>query len=208
MHNRQFPRTSSPKPAPASSSLTGRWILAIGTQLAALGLLASAVPISPASAITIRFPRSRNVYRVCAVELIEAGVGADAAAEACADALHPRDISKCALQIKRKTNISGVEALSSCRRVRRPVELANCVVNINSKTRTQPAGSLLVLDGCRRSLLPQQFAECVVGLSSKLDFPTERLISTCLDPRDKVSLDGRPAPTPPAELITPPSRLN
>ena len=208
MHNRKFPRTSSPKPAPTGSSLTARWILALGTQLAALGLLASAVPISPASAITIRFPRSRNVYRVCAVELIEAGVGAEAAAAACADALYPRDISKCALQINRKTNISGVEALSSCRRVRRPDELANCVVNINAKSRTQPAAPLLVLDGCRRSLLPEQFAECVVGLSGRLDFPTDRLISTCLDPRDKVSLDGRPAPTPPAELIAPPSRLN
>ena len=208
MHNRKFPRTSSPKPAATGSSPTARWILTLGTQLAALGLLASAVPISPASAITIRFPRLRNTYRVCAVELIEAGVGAEAAAAACADALHPRDISKCALQINRKTNISGLEALSSCRRVRRPAELANCVVNINSKTKTQPAAPLLVLDGCRRSLLPEQFAECVVGLSGKLDFSTDRLISTCLDPRDKVSLDGRPAPTPPAELIAPPSRLN
>lgn len=209
MHNRNFSRTSSPKPAPTGSSPTGRWMLALGTQLAALGLLASALPISPASAITIRIPRSRNPYRVCALELIEAGVGAEAAAAACADALHPRDISKCALQINRKTNISGIEALSSCRRVRRPKELATCVVNINGKTRTQAAAPLLVLDGCRRSLLPQQFAECVVGLSGRLDFPTDRLIATCLDPRGSVSqLDGPPAPTPPAELIPPPSRLN
>ena len=209
MHNRNFSRNPSPKPAPTGSNPTGRWIVALGTQLAALGLLASALPISPASAITIRFPRPRNAYRVCALELIEAGVGAEAAAAACADALHPRDISKCALQINRKTNISGVEALSSCRRVRRPDELATCVVKINGKTRTQAAAPLLVLDGCRRSLLPEQFAECVVGLSGRLDFPTDRLIATCLDPRDRVSqLDGRPAPTPPAELIPPPSRLN
>ncbi|WP_246276948.1 hypothetical protein [Microcoleus asticus] len=208
MHNRNFSRTSSPKPAPTGSNPTARWILALGTQLAALGLLASALPISPASAITIRIPRNRNPYRVCALELIEAGVGAEAAASACADALRPRDISKCALQINRKTNISGVEALSSCRRVRRPAELATCVVNINGKTRTQPAAPLLVLDGCRRSLLPQQFAECVVGLSGRLDFPTDRLIATCLDPRDTVSLDGRPAPTPPVELISPPSLPN
>ncbi|MGB7893512.1 MAG: hypothetical protein WCF82_16615 [Microcoleus sp.] len=205
MHNRNF----SPKPAPTGSSPTGRWILALGTQLAALGLLATALPISPASAITIRIPRNRNPYRVCALELIEAGVGAEAAASACADALRPRDISKCALQINRKTNISGVEALSSCRRVRRPQELATCVVNINGKSRTQPADPLVVLDGCRRSLLPQQFAECVVGLSGRLDFPTDRLIATCLDPRDNVSqLDERPAPTPPVELIPPPAPLN
>jgi hypothetical protein len=209
MHNRNFSSTSSPKPASTGSSPTGRWILAFGTQLAALGLLATALPISPASAITIRIPRSRNPYRVCALELIEAGVGAETAAGACADALRPRDISKCALQINRKTNISGVEALSSCRRVRRPAELATCVVNINGKSRTQPAAPLVVLDGCRRSLLPQQFSECVVGLSGRLDFPTDRLIATCLDPRDSVSqLDGRPAPTPPVELIPPPAPLN
>ena len=208
MHNRKFPRNSSPKPAPTGSNLTGRWLLTLGTQLAALGLLATAVPISPASAITIRFPRSRNHYRVCAVELMQAGLGADAAAAACADALHPRDISRCVLQINSKTKIPATEALSSCRRVRRPDELTTCVVNINSKTKTQPADPLLVLDGCRRSLLPEQFAECVIGLSGRLDFPTDRLIATCLDSRDKVSLDGRPAPTPPAELISPPSRLN
>jgi len=201
MHNRNFFRTASPKPAP-------RWMLALGTPLVALSLLATALPISPASAITLRFPRTQNPYRVCAKELIEAGVGAEAASAACADALHPRDISRCTLQINRKTNISGVEALSSCRRVRRPDELTTCVVNINSKTKTQPADPLLVLDGCRRSLLPKQFAECVVGLSGRLDFPTDRLIATCLDPKDKVSLDERPAPTPPAELISPPSRLN
>lgn len=203
MHNRKFSRTASPKPAP-------RWMLTLGTPLVALSLLAAALPISPASAIALRFPRTQNPYRVCAKELIEAGIGPEAAAAACADALHPRDISRCALQINRKTNISGIEALSSCRRVRRPDELTTCVVNINSKTKTQPAAALLVLDGCRRSLLPEQFAECVVGLSGRLEFPTDRLIATCLDPRDKVSqLDGRPAPTPPAELITPPpSRLN
>ncbi|MBE9120852.1 hypothetical protein IQ269_08470 [Tychonema sp. LEGE 07199] len=202
MQKRNFPLTSAPKPAP-------RWMLALGTPLVALSLLAVALPISPASAITLRFPRTQNSYRVCAKELIEAGVGAEAAAAACADALHPRDISRCALQINRKTNISGLEALSTCRQVRRPDELTTCVVNIHTKTKTQPAAPLLVLDGCRRSLLPEQFAECVVGLSGRLDFPTDRLLATCLDPREKVSqLDERPAPTPPVELMPPPSRLN
>src|SRR4028118_1613710 len=93
MHNRNFSPTSSPKPAPTGSSATARWMLALGTQLAALGLLASALPISPASAITIRIPRSRNPYRVCALELIEAGVAAGGAAGARADALHPPETS-------------------------------------------------------------------------------------------------------------------
>jgi hypothetical protein len=201
---------------PTGSQATRRWILALGAQLATLGLLAAALPTQPASAITIRFPRNRNHYRVCTKELLGAGVTPDAAAGACAGALHPRDISKCVVQINRKTKIAAADALSSCQRVRRPNQLATCVVDINRKSRTQPADLLLVLDQCRRSLLPEQFSECVVGLSRQLDFPTDRLMATCLDSRDKVTqLDERPAPTPPAELISPPaepisppSRLN
>ena len=204
MHNRKF----SPLLTPASSG-PERWILALAAQLATLSLFAASLPLEPASAITIRIPRNRNPYRVCALELVDAGVAPDAAANACAGALHPRDISKCAVQINRKTKISAADALSTCRRVRRPDELAMCVVDINAKSRTQAAEPLLVLDRCRRSLLPQVFSECVVGLSRRLDFSTERLMSTCLDSRDRVGqLDGRPAPIPPAELIPPPSRLN
>jgi hypothetical protein len=209
MHNPNFDRTDADNQTSATGSqATRRWILTLGTQLATLGLLAAALPIEPTSAITIRFSRNRNHYRVCTQELIRTGVTADAAAGACAGALHPRDISHCVVQINRKTKIAAADALSSCQRVRRPNHLATCVIDINRKSRTQPADPLLVLDQCRRSLLPEVFSECVVGLSRQVDFPTDRLMTTCLDSRDKVTLDGRPAPTPPAELITPPSRLN
>ncbi|NJM60963.1 MAG: hypothetical protein HC849_13330 [Oscillatoriales cyanobacterium RU_3_3] len=204
MHNRH----SSLLPAPASFG-PKRWILAFAAQLATASLFVASLPAEPASAITIRIPRNRNPYRVCALELVDAGVAPEVAASACAGALHPRDISKCVVQINRKTKISAADALSSCRRVRRPDELTTCVVDISSRSRTQAAEPLLVLDSCRRSLLPEVFSECVVGLSRRLDFSTERLMSTCLDSRDRVGqLDGRPAPTPPAELIPPPSRLN
>lgn len=209
MYNRNSHRTdTADRTARTSSQPTGRWISVLGTQLATLGLLLGALPTEPASAITIRFPRNKNPYRACTQELIGAGVTADAAAGACAGALRPRDISKCVVQIHRKTNIAVADSLSSCQRVRRPLELATCVVDINGKSRTQLAAPQLVLEQCRRSLLPQQFSECVVGLSRQLDFPTDRLMATCLDARDKVTFDGRPAPTPPAELILPPSRLN
>ena len=207
MHNRNFNRTNADRTAVTGFPDTRRWILALGTQLVTLGLLAAALPIEPASTITIRFPRNRNHYRVCTQELIGAGVTADAAAGACAGALHPRDISHCVVQINRKTKIAAADALSSCQRVRRPNQLATCVIDINRKSRTQPADPLLVLDQCRRSLLPEQFSECVVGLSRQVNFPTDRLMTTCLDSRDKVTLE-RPAPTPPVELIKPPSRLN
>lgn len=209
MHNPKCSPSSVTHPAPTGSKTNGRWILAFGTQLATLGLFITALPILPASAITIRFPRTKNDYRACSVELMGVGLTADAAASACAGALHPRDISKCVVQINRKTNIAGVEALASCQRVRRPKELATCVVDINTKSRAQTTTPLLVLDQCRRSLLPEQFSECVVGLSRQVDFSVDRLMTTCLDSRDKVSqLDDRPTPTAPVELTPPPSRLN
>ena len=209
MHNPKCSPSSVTHPAPAGSKATGRWLLAFGTQLATLGLLATALPPMPASAITIRFPRTKNEYRACSVELMGAGLTADAAANACAGALHPRDISKCVVQINRKTNIAAVEALASCQRVRRPKDLATCVVDINTKSRTPTTTPLLVLDQCRRSLLPEQFSECVVGLSRQVDFSVDRLMTTCLDTRDTVSqLDDRPTPTDPVQVIPPPSRLN
>ncbi|MEZ2302925.1 MAG: hypothetical protein ACBR13_14275 [Microcoleus sp.] len=209
MHNPKSSPSSVTHPAPAGSKTNGRWIAAFGTQLATMGLLATALPPMPASAITIRFPRTKNEYRACSVELMGAGLTADAAASACAGALHPRDISKCVVQINRKTNIAAVEALGSCQRVRRPLQLATCVVDINTKSRTTTTTPLLVLDQCRRSLLPEQFSECVVGLSRQVDFSLDRLMTTCLDTRDTVSqLDDRPTPKLPVDLIAPPSRLN
>ncbi len=209
MHNPKSSPCSVTHPEPAASKANRRWILTLGTQLATLGLLATALPPMPASAITIRFPRTKNEYRACSVELMGAGLTADAAASACAGALHPRDISKCVVQINRKTKIAAVEALSSCQRVRRPKDLATCVVDINTKSRTPTTTPLLVLDQCRRSLLPEQFSECVVGLSRQVDFSVDRLMTTCLDTRDTVSqLDDRPTPTAPVEITPPPSRLN
>lgn len=209
MHHPKFSQSSATLPAAPGSQPSARWMLALGTQLATIGLLATILPPMPASAITIRFPRTKNAYRACSVELMGAGLTADAAASACADALHPRDISKCVVQINRKTNIAAVEALGSCQRVRRPLDLATCVVDINTKSRTTTTTPLLVLDQCRRSLLPEQFSECVVGLSRQVDFSLDRLMNTCLDTREKVSqVDDRPIPKLPVDLIAPPSRLN
>ena len=152
--------------------------------LAAASLLSAALPISPAGAIELRFNRSRNSYRICAQEMVKVGVVPEAAAAACAAALHPRDVSTCVSQINTKAQVAAMDALFNCRRVRRPDELAICVVDINSKAQGAPIGS--VIEHCRRSLLPQRFSDCVVGLSRRLQFPTEQLLATCIDARYQI----------------------
>ena len=165
-----------------------RWACVGATALAAASLLSSALPISPAGAINLninwRLNQNKNAYRICAQEMVAVGVVPEAAAAACAAALHPRDVSMCVSQINTKTKVAAMDALFNCRRVRRPDELATCVVDINSKAQGAPIAS--VLDHCRRSLLPERFSECVVGLSRELKFPTEQLLATCIDARYQI----------------------
>lgn len=173
-----------------------RWCVQVSTPLVALSLLAMTVPAGSADALEIRFNRSRNAYRFCARDLVASGVVPEAAA-ACAEAYRPREISDCVRKIKRRTPIAAADALFNCRRVRRPEQLASCVVDITNKA--GGAASATVLDHCRRSLLPQRFSDCVVGLKRQLNFPTDQLLGTCIDARDELS-QIEPNPL----LITPP----
>jgi hypothetical protein len=84
---------------------------------------------------------------------------------------------------------SGLDALRNCRQVRRPLELATCVVNIHSMTKEPAIGE--VLDGCRRSLLPERFANCVVGISNpinapKFNIPPSEAMNACIDAPDRI----------------------
>ncbi|MGE5657047.1 MAG: hypothetical protein ACM37W_10555 [Actinomycetota bacterium] len=179
-----FSGSESQHSVPTSSPTASRWLLKVGAQLVALSLLTALLPAPPASAL--RFSRNRDSYRLCARELLAAGITSEAASAACGAALHPADISQCVTRINQKAEIPATDALLSCRRVRRPDELANCVVNIRTKSQTEAAAPLSVMDFCRRSLLPERFADCVVGLSNHIKFPTERLMATCIDARNEV----------------------
>jgi hypothetical protein len=72
-------------------------------------------------------------FDVCAGELNALGIPPEKTSAACADALHPEDLSVCVLSIKKNTEILAEDALESCYRVRRPVDLARCVVRINEQ---------------------------------------------------------------------------
>lgn len=136
----------------------------------------------PAAAVTI--PSSyRNEYRFCAARLLALNISAEAVSSACSTSLNPRRLSTCVYDIQRRTNIAAIDALSSCRQVRQPNELASCVVGIsvNSQEDTIPE----VLDYCRRSLLPVRFAECVVGLRQEIDVAPIQAMDTCISAGDR-----------------------
>lgn len=148
------------------------------TQLAVAGWLAVSLPSTAAT-----IPSSyQNAYRSCTGRLLSVDISANEAATACAEALRPRDLSRCVAEIKQRTAIAAGDALGTCRQVRQPNQLANCVVGIsrNSDEEAVPG----ILNYCGRSLLPERFAECVVGLRRETDVASTQAMDTCISASD------------------------
>lgn len=139
----------------------------------------------------------RNNFRVCTARLLSVGIADAAAANACAAAFYPRDLSSCVLRIDQQTEIAAADALATCRQVRRPNELSTCVVGI-SRTSEQPTPG--ILDYCGRSILPVRFAECVVGLRTEISLTPTQAMDTCIDASDPI---GSVSPTFVPEGSTP-----
>jgi hypothetical protein len=98
--------------------------------------LTTLILITP-SLFTFIFPHSakaNNQFDVCLRELTTAGVTTEQAQTGCADALVPRELSTCVRTIATATDIKAIDALKSCYQVRRPVDMGNCVVNINKNS--------------------------------------------------------------------------
>lgn len=178
--------------------------------LVVAGFVATVVPVRSAVAATYSstYRAKPEDYEACASGVIGAGASSEQAAEACAGALYPEDLSICVSEIAGDAGINAVDALNGCRRVRRPVDLASCVVDINSAA-SEGTVALNVLDFCRRSLLPLRFSACVVGLRNEISFSTAEAMTDCIAasrrPRDVlpsfVPIDQGIPSTP--SLITP-----
>jgi hypothetical protein len=80
--------------------------------------------------------KAENQFDVCLREIVNSGVAVEQANTACADALIPRDLSYCVQAISKNTAIAPEDALKNCYLVRRPVDMAKCVVNINQQILT------------------------------------------------------------------------
>lgn len=150
------------------------------TQLAVAGYLSITLPGTAATIPTTY----ENQFRSCTGRLLSVGVSSQATASACAGALNPVDLSKCVAKIKQRTALAADDALSYCRQVRRPPELANCVVGISSNNQQAPVRS--VLDYCGRSLLPEVFARCVVGLHLETNVASTQAMDNCITATDQL----------------------
>lgn len=133
-------------------------------------LFTVAVPNRPAIAVD---------FGGCANSLINGGVSAEQAANACSDALEPLALSACVADIQTGTGIEAEAALQACYRVRRPEDLASCVVDLSGNL--GEAKPTEALDNCRRSLLPTRYAECTLGLQSAIpDLSGAKAMETCI----------------------------
>lgn len=145
-----------------------------GTVVAIAAMQASlfaAVASGPAAA-------RRNDFRLCADELVAAGIAPAAAADACGKALLPDELSLCVLGMVDGANIAADFALDNCFRVRRPDELATCVLEIDDAL--EPESPTTVVESCRKSLLPLRFADCVVGVGDREGLAATDALETCL----------------------------
>jgi hypothetical protein len=148
-----------------------------GGQLVLAGLIAIAIPTRPVAAYT--------EFQICTAQLVRfASVAQDIASVACADALRPADLSRCAVTISLRTPGIIQDALSACKRVRRPVELSRCVIDISDSYRVSDSQVPSIMDYCRRSLLPIRFSECVTGLRREVDLTAPRALNDCIAAED------------------------
>lgn len=163
------------------------------TRLTAIALFAL-----PSLSLFAEGAKAKNQFDVCLKELTASGVAIEEAQTGCADALNPKDLSYCVSTITESTTIKGIDALKNCYQVRRPVELGNCVVNIQDSvlskttataTSTDNLGEsspvIMALNTCRASLLPDRHSQCVVALSRtpQVSNPIQAM-ETCISAED------------------------
>ncbi|MDY7012434.1 MAG: hypothetical protein SVX43_02330 [Cyanobacteriota bacterium] len=158
-------------------------------RIAAIAMLPAATLGWPA--LNAAQAAKNNPFETCTVELLEAQVSQVEAAAACAEALEPEDLSWCVLKIYELTPVDSRSALSACFRVRRPLDLADCTIDVTDEFQDRDRAvvspdtgqplALSTLETCRRSLLPRRFAECAIGLSREVDFSALGILNTCLE---------------------------
>lgn len=99
----------------------------------------------PTGLALLSFPPSTkaawNPFEICSLELIEENINAEEAALACAEAIEPEDLSLCVLKINGLTSVDAKSALRACFRDRRPLEMAECVVDITQEVEEQQFSS-------------------------------------------------------------------
>ncbi|WP_052754538.1 hypothetical protein [Calothrix sp. 336/3] len=151
--------------------------------------LAMSLPHAAKAQITSSYS---NDYRACVGQLKSIKAPLESAAEACATALRPRELSGCVVKIvkNRYKDVPYENALPACENARRPGELSKCVVGIFKYGKEVDDRS--VLNHCGSSLLPVDFAHCVVGLRVETDIDALKAMDICIDGNDKIAGSSTP----------------
>ncbi|MBO9998680.1 MAG: hypothetical protein J7641_06665 [Cyanobacteria bacterium SID2] len=160
--------------------MNAKFLKAIAGVGSMAGLLAVGVLSTPVEARK----DSQADYASCTAQLLDRNLGENLVSLACGTAFDPRALASCVANIEGNTEASAAVALDYCREVRRPREMASCVVDISSET--TPSNLSIVLDSCRRSLLPDRYANCVLGVTSQSDLDTLDVMNDCIDATDRV----------------------
>ena len=119
-------------------------------------------------------------FEACAESLIDLEIALATTVDACGAAQEPKDLSKCVKQISNNTAITSDDALAGCVRVRRPADMAKCVVTLDSEF--EGTLSAQVLGHCGRSLLPSVFENCVEGIYDADTTDPMMVMGACVEP--------------------------
>ncbi|WP_421657478.1 hypothetical protein [Leptothermofonsia sp. ETS-13] len=169
----------------SSLAASGRFVRYLAGIGVTSGLITSVVAVPGAIAFPSPLPQvddykpTQKDFNQCTSRLLELNISVEEATWACARALVPSDLGRCVSEVARDGGIPATDALSACRQVRRPKEMASCVVAINRNLKEATASE--VLDNCRRSLFPDRFADCVVGTTRAAKNPATQAMNTCVD---------------------------
>nr|CAD55647.1 hypothetical protein [Synechococcus elongatus PCC 7942 = FACHB-805] len=142
-----------------------------------LSIPLAAIAFSSLAGLSLSTPAAQAAdFADCAATLTGLGLAAPVAANACAGAQFPADLSSCTDRLTSSLKLTAADSLAACRSVRKPLAVASCAERLQAAGDATPA---LIADGCRLSLVPERYANCVLGLGDGLDLTRDQLLRAC-----------------------------
>ncbi|MEM9216338.1 MAG: hypothetical protein AAGD25_18570 [Cyanobacteria bacterium P01_F01_bin.150] len=134
----------------------------IATNVAATATMALMATSANALPFQTRTAPTEKEFEACADILTDLEIDLTTIADVCGAAREPKALAKCIDNISSNTSLTNADALAGCARVRRPFEMAECVVSLDDEFNSTLSSQ--VLGYCGRSILPDSFENCVEGL--------------------------------------------
>ncbi len=153
-------------------STASAFSLAVPASLVALGTVGS----TPAVAAIPTYSGNLDYYD-CAADMTDSGVAQADAIAACAGARYPGALGACVVDVNEFTGLTANSALLVCERSRRPIEVANCTIDIHTAFLTEP--STEVLQNCGRSILPTRYSTCVIDIVEATEVTVDTALTQC-----------------------------